>query len=58
MPLSKSQKNRLTAKKKVIRIIASKKASIKRKRRIIQSGGFLGAILGPVISVLSSLFNR
>jgi len=32
-----------------------KKTSLKKKRRILQNGGFLTALLSPVLSVLSSL---
>ena len=28
-----------------------------QKRKLIESGGFLGALLGPIISVLGGLFN-
>jgi len=30
---------------------------MKAKRKIVQSGGFLGAILGPIVKVLGGLFG-
>ena len=57
VPLNSAQKKRLSAKKKVLRQIALKKTSFRKKQKLIQSGGFLGALLGPIISVLGGLFN-
>lgn len=58
VPLTKDQKKSLARRKKDLRKLASKKVSRKQKRVIIQKGGFLGALLGPIISVLGSLFNQ
>ena len=33
-----------------------KKTSLRKKRRILQKGGFLTALLSPLIGVLTSLF--
>ena len=55
--LSSAQKKRLSAKKNTLRQIVLKKTPVGRKRQLIQSGGFLGALLGPIISVLGGLFN-
>jgi len=57
VPLTKVQKKRLEKQKKALRLLSSKKTSLKKKRKIIQKGGFLGAILEPIVSVLGSLFN-
>ena len=57
VPLNASQKKKLEAKKKILRQVALKKTSLKKKQKLIQSGGFLGALLGPIISVLGGLFN-
>ena len=57
VPLNASQKKKLGAKKNILRQIALKKTSLKKKQKLIQSGGFLGALLGPIISVLGGLFN-
>ena len=57
VPLSPVQKKKLSSKKKALRQIALKKISLKKKQKLIQSGGFLGALLGPIVSVLGGLFN-
>jgi len=38
-----------------VRVLASKKTFLKKKRQILQKGGFLGALLPPVFGVLGSL---
>src|SRR6267154_774303 len=57
VPLNSVQKKKLSAKRKVLRQLALKKTSLRKKQKLIQSGGFLGALLGPIISVLGGLFN-
>jgi len=57
VPLSATQKKRLSSKKKALREIVLKKTSLRKKKSLIQRGGFLGALLGPIISILGGLFN-
>src|SRR3989442_7666220 len=57
VPLNSAQRKKLSAKKNILRQLALKKTSQSKKRKLIQSGGFLGALLGPIISVLGGLFN-
>jgi len=57
VPLNKSQKKKLAAKKNILRQLAVKKTSLQKKKKLIQSGGFLGALLGPIVSAIGSLFN-
>jgi len=57
VPLSPAQKKKLKSKKKHLRQMILKKTSLTKKRKLIQTGGFLGALLGPIVSVLGSLFN-
>ena len=57
VPLSPAQKKKLSSKKKHLREVVLKKTSLRKKLKLIQSGGFLGALLGPIVSVLSGLFN-
>lgn len=57
VPLNSAQKKKLSTKKNVLRQLALKKTSLRKKQKLIQSGGFLGALLGPIISVLGGLFN-
>ena len=57
VPLNSAQKKKLKLKRRTLPEFALKKTSQVKKRKLIQSGGFLGALLGPIISVLGSLFN-
>ena len=60
VPLTKNQRNSLKKRKNKLRQLVKRKTSIKKKKQIIQSGGFLGALIGPIVSVLGSLlgFNK
>jgi hypothetical protein len=57
VPLKGRQLKRLRREKNNLRALALKKTSLKRKRKILQKGGFIGAILPPVLTVLSSLLG-
>lgn len=57
VPLTHRQKKKLCKYKTNLRRIANKKVSQKRKRAILMRGGFLGALLTPIISVLGSLLS-
>ena len=57
VPVNPAQKKKLSSKKKHLRLMLLKKTSQAKKRKLIQSGGFLGALLGPIISILGGLFN-
>lgn len=57
IPLSAKQKKLLAKRKQSLRKLITKKVSVKSKKRIIQSGGFLGALLGPIVSILGGLFG-
>jgi hypothetical protein len=48
---------RLRREKKNLRALALKKTPLTKKRKILQKGGFIGALLTPVLSVLGSLFS-
>ena len=56
--LTPGQKNKLSRHKQSLRKLVLKKTSLKTKKRIIQKGGFLGALLGPIVSILGSLFKQ
>lgn len=53
--LSPSQKQKLARHKNTLRALAQKSASLQRKKALLQKGGFLGALLGPVIGLLGNL---
>lgn len=56
VPLTKAQKTRLHRHKRVLRKLTEKQ-SLKVKKGLLQKGGFLSALLGPVIGVLGSLLS-
>src|SRR5207244_7239582 len=56
LKLTPLQKANLVKRKRILKKIVLKKTSLKNKRKIIQTGGFLGAILGPIVKVLGGLF--
>jgi len=45
----------LRRKKNDLRALSKRKTSLQAKRKILQKGGFLRAILPPILSVLGSL---
>ena len=55
--LSPEHKRRLKRYKRSLRKLALKKTSLATKKKIVQSGGFLGALLGPIVKVLGGLFG-
>lgn len=55
--LTPAQKETLRRKHKSIHTLTLKKVPKKQKKKIIQSGGFLGAILSTIIPVLGSLLG-
>lgn len=56
--LTRSQKNDIRKRKKALRALVLKKTSLDKKRKIVQKGGFLGAILAPIASLLTGLLTR
>ena len=56
--LNKTQKTRLRRYKNILRQLASKKPATKTRKQLLQKGGFIGALLGPVLGVLGSLLGR
>ena len=56
VPLNARQRVELAKRKRILRLLALKKTPLKTKKTIVQKGGFIGALLGPIVSVLGSLF--
>ena len=56
-PISKQDKKRLSRHKSSLRKLIDRKLSLKNKRKVIQSGGFLLALLTATISILGCLFS-
>jgi len=57
IPVTKTQKKKLSRHKAALRRLADSKVSLKAKRRSLQTGGFLGAILSTVLPVIASLLG-
>jgi hypothetical protein len=55
--LTKKQKVLLRKRKVAIRHVASKETTIRKKKKIIQSSGFLSTILRPIIYVLREMLD-
>jgi len=58
VPLTKRQMTNLRRKRQDLRALSKKKTSMRAKRKIVQKGGFLSALMPPVLSVLTSLFSN
>jgi len=54
--LTPAQKRALRKRKNDLRKLSLIKTSIKTKKKIVQKGGFLGALIGPIVSILGGLF--
>lgn len=52
--LTRAQFQRLKRYKKEVGELVKSKASVKARRRIVQTGGFLGALVGPILQLLLS----
>ena len=52
VPLTPGQKANLTKYKQKLRKVANKKTSLKQKQKIVQTGGFLPALLAPIAAPL------
>jgi len=58
VPLSSRQMTQLRRKRYDLRALSKKKTSLQAKRKILQKGGFLTALLPPILSVLGSLLAK
>ncbi len=58
LKISTKDKAKLKRYKHTLRCLAKGKSlSLKRKRGLLQKGGFLGALLKPLVSIVSGLFT-
>ena len=58
VPLTSSQKKKLARFKRVMRKLAVKsKTSLKQKKKLLQTGGFLPALIAPALGLLSALLK-
>lgn len=57
VPLKKKEKLKLAKHKNKLRALVRKKVSLEKKKKIIQSGGFLTSLLVPAVSFLGGLLS-
>jgi hypothetical protein len=57
VPLTKLQKEKLARNKAGLRALTKKSVSLKKKKAILQKGGFLGSLLAPIASVVAPLLS-
>ena len=57
VPLTKLQKEKLKRNKAGLRALTKESVSLKKKKAILQKGGFLGSILAPIASVVAPLLS-
>ena len=55
--LTSAQKRRLCKYRQNLRLLARKGTSTKHRKRLLQKGGFIGALLKPVLGVLGGLLG-
>ena len=55
--LTRDQKRRLCKYKQTLRLLAKKSTSVKRRKQLLQKGGFIGALLKPVLGVLGGILG-
>jgi hypothetical protein len=59
VPLTPAQKAKLTKYKQKLRQVGNRKVGLKQKHKIIQTGGFLPALLAPLLtSVIAPLASQ
>src|SRR6218665_1128003 len=56
VPLTKAQKSKLSRHKNKLRQLVLKKTRVADKKKLIQTGGFLGALIPPIAAFLGTLF--
>jgi len=58
VPLTSRHGSKLKRNKKDLRLLSAKKTSLRKKRHIVQKGGFLGALVTPVLALLGGLVSN
>ena len=58
VPLTSRQKAHLRSKRQDLRALATTKTSLRKKRKIIQKGGLLSALLPPLLTLLGGLLLK
>ena len=57
VPLTKLQKEKLKRNKAELRVLTKTSISLKKKKVILQKGGFLGSLLAPIATIVAPLLS-
>lgn len=57
VPLTSVQKKRLCRHRQKLRILANRKTSTQRRKKVLQQGGFIGELIKPILGVLSGILG-
>lgn len=55
IPLETKKKKRLAKYKKLLRDLRSKQSWVSKRKKLVQSGGFLPALLSPLLGIVGGL---
>ena len=58
LPVKRCHLKSLSRHKQSLRKLALKKTTLNKRKQILQKGGFLGLLLGPLVTGLGSLFSN
>ena len=58
VPLKRAQLEKLRREKHNLRLLALKRTPLRKKKKILQKGGFIGLVLGPALAVAGSLLGK
>ena len=58
VPITNAQMSKLRPRRQDLRALSIKKTTLAKKRKIIQKGGFLSALLAPALSALVSILLK
>ena len=58
VPLTNHQRKKLGKYKNQLRLLKNKSVSRQKKKTLLQKGGFIGALLPPIIGILGGLLGK
>ena len=58
VPVTSKDKRTIGKHRRLARLLSSRRTPIEKKRTVVnQNGGFIGALLGPIVSILGGLLG-
>ena len=58
VPLTPTQKRKLARHKQGLRTLSARKTAVTKKKAVLQTGGFLPALLGPILGIAGPLLGK